>query len=511
MSSETQTTSDDVAGSILVFALSTLIWHKIREGKRQTQVKRGDNQLCDGTGQTSFGVVGEPDDNTINSNTQQELWHKNTRQHDNMNINKSAEDLDYISSTLLKQYQEEIVQRRRLSFQDLQRNFTKPKMAKRWSLGSERFHHHFDFDHDLQSIDSESFGGLPSDEEVQELKQSIKSDSAVEIGRIRHGVLRNSIGSTGSRNNHELESYENERMFDNPGGYRRPSLDYAQFPEENVFGEHTELSIDRSNHGLGLGLIDRRLIDRSNHGFTSHNRDDDMSSFSKVREVYNSKIMPRRLVMIRHGQSEGNVNESLYTKVPDSNIRLTKLGWNQAKLSGQILRKNVLRQKNATVHFIVSPYIRCMETFHGLASAWCDPNEFSHIQDEKARIRAWYGKLADMGVTFNEDPRIREQDFGNYQDTEAIKKAKAERHKFGIFYYRFPNGESASDVFDRISTFLDSLWRSFCSNPSKNYVLVTHGISIRVLLARYFRYTVDQFNVLVSSFLHKDSLLFQFK
>ena len=52
---------------------------------------------------------------------------------------------------------------------------------------------------------------------------------------------------------------------------------------------------------------------------------------------------------------------------------------------------------------------------------------------------------------------------------------------------------------DRISTFLDSLWRSFSINESQNYVLVTHGISIRVLLARYFRYSVDQFNLMVST------------
>jgi broad specificity phosphatase PhoE len=51
-------------------------------------------------------------------------------------------------------------------------------------------------------------------------------------------------------------------------------------------------------------------------------------------------------------------------------------------------------------------------------------------------------------------------------------------------------------VFDRVSTFLDSLWRSFDMNRASNYVLVTHGISIRVLLARYFRYTIDQFNIL---------------
>jgi broad specificity phosphatase PhoE len=35
-------------------------------------------------------------------------------------------------------------------------------------------------------------------------------------------------------------------------------------------------------------------------------------------------------------------------------------------------------------------------------------------------------------------------------------------------------------------------------NRSRNYVLVTHGVSIRVLLSRYFRYTIDQFNILAN-------------
>jgi len=148
----------------------------------------------------------------------------------------------------------------------------------------------------------------------------------------------------------------------------------------------------------------------------------------------------------------------------------------------------------------VSPYVRTVETFHGLVSAWSDPQiEFGHIPNRDDRLRAWYARLNELGVTFHEDPRIREQDFGNYQDADMIKKAKRERHKFGVFYYRFPHGESASDVFDRVSTFLDSLWRSFDLQRSKNFVLVTHGISIRVLLARYFRYSIDQFNMMVSA------------
>jgi broad specificity phosphatase PhoE len=35
-------------------------------------------------------------------------------------------------------------------------------------------------------------------------------------------------------------------------------------------------------------------------------------------------------------------------------------------------------------------------------------------------------------------------------------------------------------------------------NKSRHYVLVTHGISIRVLLSRYFRYTIDQFHMLAN-------------
>ena len=223
------------------------------------------------------------------------------------------------------------------------------------------------------------------------------------------------------------------------------------------------------------------------------------SSHRSARAQYNAKIMPNKVVLIRHGQSMGNINEDLYSTTPDNAMPLTKLGWEQARKAGKHLKENVLAQKQS-IHFIVSPYARTVETFHGIVSAWCDPDgpEFTAIPNRELRLKAWYGKLLEMGLTWHEDPRIREQDFGNYQVPELIRKAKRDRHRFGVFYYRFPHGESASDVFDRVSTFLDSLWRSFDMNRSRNYVLVTHGISVRVLLARYFRYTIHQFNMLAN-------------
>ena len=73
-----------------------------------------------------------------------------------------------------------------------------------------------------------------------------------------------------------------------------------------------------------------------------------------------------------------------------------------------------------------------------------------------------------------------------------------------------PNDCVATKVYDRVSTFLDSLWRSFDTNNSRNYVLVTHGIAIRVILTRYFRYSIDQFHLLANPVRTITSLVFFF-
>lgn len=40
---------------------------------------------------------------------------------------------------------------------------------------------------------------------------------------------------------------------------------------------------------------------------------------------------------------------------------------------------------------------------------------------------------------------------GNFQDRERMRVEKAVRLLYGRFFYRFPNGESAADVYDRIT------------------------------------------------------------
>ncbi|DAZ92478.1 TPA: hypothetical protein N0F65_012708 [Lagenidium giganteum] len=184
------------------------------------------------------------------------------------------------------------------------------------------------------------------------------------------------------------------------------------------------------------------------------------------------RSLPKRLILVRHGQSEGNIDPLLYCHVPDNAMHLTQLGYEQAMAAGKAIKALVNKE---TVRFIVSPYVRTIETFQGITKAW--------------------GSAARM-IPWTEEPRIREQDFGNFQEPVKIRECKQQRQRFGSFFYRFPSGESPADVYDRVSSFLESLYRMFEKTSEDNYVLVTHGVAIRVILTRYFKYRICEFEQL---------------
>eukprot|EP00415_Alexandrium_ostenfeldii_P002822 UN2822 len=104
----------------------------------------------------------------------------------------------------------------------------------------------------------------------------------------------------------------------------------------------------------------------------------------------------------------------------------------------------------------------------------------------------------DRRVQITSEPRLREQDFGNFQDPEVMEKVYKERLKFGRFYFRFPNGEAGSDVYDRVCDFWSTLYRFMDYRPEyttvQNFVLVTHGLLMRIFCMCYFRWMVLEFD-----------------
>lgn len=184
-------------------------------------------------------------------------------------------------------------------------------------------------------------------------------------------------------------------------------------------------------------------------------------------------MKPKRIILIRHGESEANVDRYLFGKVPDYTIELTEKGRQQAQIAGDNLKEIV---RNEQIYFYISPFWRARSTFENVALA------FENFQ-----------------FRYNEEPRLREQEWGYLRCNEDFDKICRERKEYGTFYYRIPGGEAGSDVYDRINDLLGSMFRDFKKDTfPENCVLITHGLTIRLFIMRFFHLTVEEFEVMES-------------
>ena len=97
-----------------------------------------------------------------------------------------------------------------------------------------------------------------------------------------------------------------------------------------------------------------------------------------------------------------------------------------------------------------------------------------------------------------------------------MKVQQQARAKFGRFWYRFQNGESGADVYDRVGNFFGTLTRDANGAGSRSgpefafhnvgddgdgdgrvhaetIILVSHGLAMRLFLMRYFKWNVSEF------------------
>lgn len=83
---------------------------------------------------------------------------------------------------------------------------------------------------------------------------------------------------------------------------------------------------------------------------------------------------------------------------------------------------------------------------------------------------------ANLKVGIREEPRITEQQFGNFQNHEEMQQCKRQRNSFGRFYYRFPNGESGLDVYTRVGATQPNAGLRVCV-----YVNTHAGVTTRLI------------------------------
>jgi broad specificity phosphatase PhoE len=185
--------------------------------------------------------------------------------------------------------------------------------------------------------------------------------------------------------------------------------------------------------------------------------------------------MPNDLVLVRHGQSEGNVatkaseegDNSWYTDAftttPGHQWRLTDLGRAQAEASGEWLLAEF--SGGRFDRYSVSPYVRARETaghLHLPDASW--------QLNRALRERDW----GDIGTLPKDEFESRPE----YQLNAHLKKMDP-------LYWVAPGGESIAHVAeDRVRNVLSTLHRE-CTG--QRVILVTHGeviASFRLVLER---------------------------
>jgi len=180
-------------------------------------------------------------------------------------------------------------------------------------------------------------------------------------------------------------------------------------------------------------------------------------------------MKPSRIILIRHGESQGNIDKNVYKDIPDYALQLTPKGIKQALMVGEEISKIT----SGSYQFYVSPFWRTRQTY-------------LHLR-----------RYLPINHNYYEDPRIREQEWcGKLRKDGFMHEDEAERDAFGHFYYRFKGGESCADVYDRISDFIGTMFRDFDKpHYSDNAIVVTHGMTMRLFLMRFFHASVEEFEL----------------
>lgn len=195
--------------------------------------------------------------------------------------------------------------------------------------------------------------------------------------------------------------------------------------------------------------------------------------------------LPLDLVLVRHGQSEGNAAKRLseagdhsayseeFRKRHSGSYRLTDLGREQAARVGHWI-ESTLCSGPGFDRYYTSEYIRAKET----------------------------AALLNLGgAEWLTDPYLTERDWGDIdiapenERHERFGKA-LEMREIEPFFWRPPNGESFMTLCLRIDRVLDTLHRE-CGD--KRVIVVCHGEVMRAFQVRLERLSQQRFRELVLS------------
>mmetsp|Transcript_2000 Transcript_2000/g.3106 ORF Transcript_2000/g.3106 Transcript_2000/m.3106 type:complete len:346 (-) Transcript_2000:27-1064(-) len=245
---------------------------------------------------------------------------------------------------------------------------------------------------------------------------------------------------------------------------------------------------------ISPGIASSRLLGCAQKGFQRW-------IYLHGKETPTTTRQPRRkggpvdLILVRHGESEGNLvkgevaqknDPSQWTgklsKKHTSNYRLTKRGRDQAAASGQWIRENISETFDT---YLTSEYIRAQETAGYLS--------LPHALWEVDPLLRERNKGLFVGTVHNKDssapPSHPNHDQLSPVEDEVLSFSNRFR-KEQPFWWGPPAGESLVSVGDRVDSYLRSL---FQEEEGKRVVIVCHGNLMRLFRMRLEGLTQAQY------------------
>lgn len=196
------------------------------------------------------------------------------------------------------------------------------------------------------------------------------------------------------------------------------------------------------------------------------------------------------LILVRHGESLGNLDRKLYLEIADHAIPLSGKGHLEAQTAAQQIQKYFnlkYRRSNQYPHIRLwsSPYLRATQTAEAiLPITWQSP----YSTDDKLMI-----------TDYREDIGLCEQQFGLFdglEDEELRLKFPLEYAHYdkterlnGKFWARMPCGESRFDVAMRVHQIFGTWQR----DNIDTLIVVSHGVAIRSIIMRWLHRSVEWF------------------
>jgi broad specificity phosphatase PhoE len=179
----------------------------------------------------------------------------------------------------------------------------------------------------------------------------------------------------------------------------------------------------------------------------------------------------RKLFIMRHAESLEDIDQTAYERIADEDIPLTDFGKEQAARFGQQFANEIGRSENLRV--FLSPSKRVLETAQLVVSGVPKHVRWSLVTDSL----------------------ISKQDWGNVTIHNRAEIEK-ERYRIGVLRYRFPGGESGAEMLFRFDLFAKKLGQEISEGVAENFLVITHGFELRVLLKSLLGWTEEYFESL---------------